>query len=144
MSGVKREDFIWGVSRRGKGEGLLYTGFVEGHIAELDAGTAQEFDAVGQPVLLGIYDASDAGLDDEFATLDAGRVGHVERGPVGIVARTGDLGDGIGLGVEDIGLRQSVLVFADVFKTGGGTVITVADDHLVFDDQCTNLAPGAV
>mgnify|MGYP000737813927 CR=1 FL=1 len=71
----------------------------------LHAGAPQQVDAVGEPVLLGIDHAPYACLDDEFGTLDAGRGGDVERGLVAVVAAARQFGDGVGLGVEHVGVR---------------------------------------
>ena len=117
---------------------------VDGHVDDLDAGAAEELDAVVEAVLLVVDDALDAGLDDELGALDAGRGGDVERGTVAVVAAAGELGDGVGLGVENVGLGDVVVVLADVLEAAGGTVVAVADDHLLFDDEGADLTTPAV
>ena len=113
----------------------------------IDVGTAQQVDAVGEAVVLAVYDTADASLDDEFGTLDAGRGGYVDGGTVAVVVAAGELRDGIGLSVEDVGLGDVVVVLADILESARRTVIAVADNHAVFYYQrayLTTLAIGVL
>lgn len=112
-------------------------------IDHFDVGSAKEVETVMEAIVAAENDAADAGLDDEFGAFDAGFVGDVECGTVGVVAAAGNLGDGVGFGVKNVGLGD-VVFFADIFETGGGAVVAVGDDHLVFDDECSNLTALAV
>jgi hypothetical protein len=46
--------------------------------------------------------------------------------------------------MKDVGLGAIVFGLAIVLKAGGGSVIAVADDHLVLDEQATYLTALAV
>ena len=70
-----------------------------GKMQNFDLGTPQQFQTGVQSVFSHIDYTTNAGLNDEFCALDAGFVGDIECGAVGVVAGTRDLGDGIGLGV---------------------------------------------
>ena len=114
------------------------------HEHYFDASATQEVDAIGQTIFLAIDDATDASLDDEFGTLDAGRGGDIDSSAIAIVIATGQLRDGISLGMEHVGLGDVVVVLAHVLEAAGRTVITIADDHLVLDHQGTDLTALAV
>ena len=113
--------------------------FVRVDVYKFDIGAAEQFETVFETVFLGIDYALDACLDDELGTFDAGGGGDVEGGAFAAVARPGYLGDGVGFGVEHVGDGQVVVVLAYVLEAGGGAVVAVGDDHLVFYDQCSYL-----
>ena len=113
-------------------------------MVELYACAAKELQTVVQPVCLGIYDAFDACLYDEFGAFDAGGGGDVERGAIAGVVGTCQLGDGIGFGMQDVGLGHVAVVFANVFEARGGAIVAIGDDGLVFHDKCTDLTALAV
>ena len=46
--------------------------------------------------------------------------------------------------MENVGLGEIVLIFAHVFESGRGAVVTVRNDHFVLDDQGAYLSSLAV
>ena len=94
----------------GNGNGFTLVAVLP-QVDDLDAGTAQQVHAVVHTVVLTEHDATDACLDDEFATLHAGRCGDIERRSVAAVVAAGNLGDGVGLGMQDIGLGPLPALF---------------------------------
>ena len=117
---------------------------LDGFVDDFDVSPPQEVYAVCEAVVTGVNDAADACLDDELGTFDAGRVGDVERGTFRVVARTGNLGDGVGFGMKHVWLRHAVVVFADIFEAGRRAVVAVADNHLILHDECAHLPSGAI
>ena len=111
---------------------------------DLDAGAAQQVHTVVHAVILAENNSADTGLDDEFAALHAGRSGDIEGRPVAAVVAAGHLGDGIGLGMQHVGLGVIGILLTHVLKPGGCTVIAVADDHLVLDQQRAHLSTAAI
>ena len=110
-------------------------------VDDLDARTAQQVHAIVHTVVFAEHDTADARLDDEFAALNAGRCGDIECCPITAVVAAGYLGDGVGLGMEDVGLGPvSSLFLTHVFKACRRAVIAVTDDHFVLDQQGTHLA----
>ena len=91
-----------------------------------------------------IYHTTYARLNNQLGTLDAGRCGDVECCSVAVVGTFCHLGDGVGLGVQNIGLGFAHIILADVLKTRGGSVVAVRDYHLVLDDERTHLTTYAV
>ena len=61
-----------------------------------------------------------------------------------VVGAAGELRDRIGLGMENILLRLTALVFADVLKAHGGAVVAIGDDTLVLDDEGAYLTALAI
>ena len=120
---------------------LLIVG--NGQVLYFNTSSPQKVDAIGEAVVTGIDHTTYAGLYDELGALDAGRIGDVERGALGVVARTSNLGDGVGFGVEDVRLGDAVL-FADIFEAGRCAVVAVADDHFVPHDECPYLTAEAI
>ena len=118
--------------------------FGDGLEDDFNAGAAKEVDAIGETVLTGIDDALDAALDNELGTLDAGTVGDVECGAIARIVALGDLSDGIGFGMEDVGLGTIVFGLAIVLEACRRAVIAVADDHLFLYDETTYLTALAV
>ena len=114
------------------------------YLFNFDSGTFEQVDAVGEPVFVPIHHAFDAGLDDQFGAFQTGRGRNIQGAAFAAVARFGHLGDGVGLGMEDIGLGDAVLVFADVLEAGRRTIVSVRDNHPVFDDEGAYLAAFAV
>jgi hypothetical protein len=111
---------------------------------DFNAGAAKEVDAVGETVLTGVDDTLDATLDNEFGTLDAGTVGDVESGTIARIMTLGDLSDGVGFGMEYVGLGAIVFGLAIVLEACGRAVIAVADDHLFLDNETTYLTALAI
>ena len=124
--------------------GTVLGNFGDGLEDDFDACATEEIDAVGETILTGVDDALDAALDDELGTLDAGAVGDVESGAIARIMALGDLGDGIGFGMENVGLGTIVVGLAIVFEACGRAVVAVADDHLFLDDETTYLTTLAV
>ena len=118
--------------------------FGDGLEDDFDASTAEEIDAIGETVLTGVDDALDTTLDDELGTLDARAVGDVEGSTIARIVALGDLGDGIGFGMEDVGLGAIVFGLAIVLEACGRAVVAIADDHLFLDDETTYLTTLAV
>ena len=83
-------------------------------------------------------------LDDELGALDTGGIGDVDGSTYAALSAAGELGDGVGLGMEHIVLRQSVLILTDVLESHGRAVVAVRDDALILDDQGADLAALAV
>ena len=110
----------------------------------LDSHLAQQVEPLLRTVFVAVDHAPDAGLNDEFRTLDAGCGGDVECRAVAVVGAFGHLRDGVGFGVEHVGFGLAGFVLADVFEPGGSAVVTVRDDHLVLDDQRSHLAADSV
>src|SRR5690554_21404 len=110
------------------------------NLEHFNTGSAEQLNAVLYPVGLTKNHTNDAGLNDQLGTFDARRRGNVEGSPIAAVVAAGNLGYGIGFGVQDIGLGHIVCVFAHVFEAGGRSVVPVADDHLAFYQQGPNLA----
>ena len=110
----------------------------------LNASPLQQINAIGEAILARIDDALDTSLNDEFAAFNARTIGDIERGAIGIVVATGNLGDGIGFGMEDVGLGDTIFVLTDIFKSRGRAVVSIADNHLILDDEGTYLAPLAI
>ena len=129
---------------------LLFSGwtilrdFGDGLEDDFNAGAAKEVDAVGETILTGIDDALDATLDNEFGTLYAWAIGDVEGSPIARIVALGDLGDGIGFGMEYVGLGAVVFGLAIVLEACRRAVIAVADDHLFLYDETTYLTALAV
>ena len=46
--------------------------------------------------------------------------------------------------MEHVWFGDVILIFAYILKTGRGTVVAVRDNHLVFYNQCTDLAALAI
>ena len=114
--------------------GTILWDFGDGLEDDFNAGAAKEVDAIGETVLTGIDDALDAALDNELGTLDAGTVGDVECGAIARIVALGDLSDGIGFGMEDVGLGTIVFGLAIILEACGRAVVTIADDHLFLYD----------
>ena len=123
---------------------MILFGRIDIHKDHLDACTAQQVDAIGEPILLAIDHPTDAGLDDEFGTLDTGRGRDIDGGTVAVVVATGEFRDRISLSMKHIGLGDVVLILSHILKPAGRSVITVTDDHLVLDHQRTDLTAHAV
>lgn len=111
---------------------------------DFNAGAAKEVDAVGETVLTGVDDTLDATLDDEFGTLDAWAIGDVESGAIARIVALGNLGNGIGFGMEYVGLGAVVFGLAIVLEACRRAVIAVADDHLFLYDETTYLTALAI
>ena len=77
----------------------------------------QEVDAVSQTICIAVYDPLDAGLDYELCAFHARRSRHIERGSLAAVAGLRNLGDRIGLSMEDIWFRNTVFVLTDVLES---------------------------
>lgn len=117
---------------------------VQRHKADFNAGPFQQVGAVCQAVLPGIDDLLDTGLDDQFGAFDAGRIRDVHGRSFAVVVGAGNFGDRIGFGMENVGLGEIILIFAHVFESGRGAVVTVRNDHFVLDDQGAYLSSLAV
>ena len=78
----------------------------------LDAYAAQQVETLLRTVVVDIYHTADAGLNDQFRTLDARGVGYVEGRAVAVVCALCHLGYGVGLGMEHIRLGFAALVLA--------------------------------
>src|SRR5690554_4435145 len=111
-----------------------------GNLEHFNTGSAEQLNAVLYPIGLTKNHTNDAGLNNQFGTFDARRRSNVEGSPIAAVVAAGNLGYGIGFGMQDIGLGHIVCVFALVFEAGGRSVVPVADDHLAFYQQGTHLA----
>ena len=83
-----------------------------------DARLTKEVDALSDAVLRGIHHSADAGLNNELGALHTGGVGHIYGGTSAIIIGGSDLGNGICLGMEHIGLRLTLIVLALVLKSG--------------------------
>ena len=83
-------------------------------------------------------------LDNELGALDAGGIGHIDRGSLTIVRTAGDLADSVRLGMEHIGLGKAFVIFADILEAYGGAVVSVGDDSLILDDEDAYLPALAV
>ena len=118
--------------------------FFNRYILYFNIRSPQQFASLLRPVFLGVNHPPDAGLDDEFRTFDARRRGNVYRRPLAAVRRSCDLRNRIRLGMEDVGLGQSVGVLADILKACRRPVVTVRDNHLVLDDERADLPPLAI
>lgn len=118
--------------------------FVGIEVNSFDLRSLEEVDTIGEPILLAVDDTLDTGLDNELGALYTRRCSDVERGAVGVVAAPGEFRYGIGLGMEDIGLGDVILILADILKTARSTIVAVGDNHLVLDDEGTHLPPNAV
>jgi len=114
------------------------------HEKHFDTGTTKEINAIGETVLASVNDTTDASLDDQLGALDARTIGDVESGTVARVVTLGDLGDSVGFGVEHIGLGTIVLGLAVILEACGRTIVAIADDHLVLDEQTAHLATLAI
>ena len=79
--------------------------------------THKEIDAICKTICIPIYYSPDAGLDYELCTFHARRGSHIESGSLAAVAGLRNLGDCIGLSMEDIWLSNSVFVLTDVFES---------------------------
>ena len=129
---------------------LLFSGrtilrdFGDGLEDDFNAGAAKEVDAVGKTVLTSVDDALDAALDNDFGTLDARTVGDVECGAIARIVALGDLSDGVGFGMENVGLGAIVFGLAIVLEACRRAVIAVADDHLFLYDETTYLTALAI
>ena len=141
---ARKEDFFLRFLLRLFSGWTILRDFGDGLEDDFNAGAAKEIDAVGETVLTCIDDALDATLDDEFGTLDAWAIGDVEGSAITRIVALGDLGDGIGFGMEDVGLGAIVFSLAIVLETCGRAVIAVTDDHLFLYDETTNLTALAV
>jgi hypothetical protein len=118
--------------------------FGDGLEDDFNAGATKEIDAVGETVLTCIDNTLDATLDDEFGTLDAWTIGDVEGSAITRIVALGDLGDGIGFGMEYVGLGAVVFGLAIVLEACRRAVIAVADDHLFLYDETTYLTALAI
>ena len=95
-------------------------------VDHLDACAAQQVNTVVHAVILAEHHAPDAGLDDEFAALHAGRGGDIQGRAVAAVVAARHLGDGVGLGMQDIGLGMVGVFLTHVLKPSRCTVIAIA------------------
>ena len=127
----------------GDGHGLI-PGAAVPQVDDLDARAAQQVHAVMHPVVFTENDACDAGLDDEFAALHAGRCRDIERCTLAAVVAPGHFGDGVGLGMQHVGLGVVGILLTHVLKPRRRAVVTVADDHLVLDQQRAHLTAAAL
>ena len=93
----------------------------------LDAAALEQFHAIGVVVEVAIYNPPNARLDDEFRALHTRRGSNIEGAAIAAIVALGQLGDGVGLGVEHIGFGYSAVVLADVLKARGGTVVAIRD-----------------
>ena len=73
----------------------------------------------------------------------AGRSGNVECTAVAIIATSCQFGDGISFCMENIRLGN-IIFFADILKAAWSTIVSVTDNHFVFDYQCTHLSALAI
>ena len=62
---------------------------------------------------------------------------------IAVVAAARQLGDGVCLGMEHVGFGHIVLL-TDILEAAGGSVVSIADDHLVLDHQSTYLSALAI
>ena len=46
--------------------------------------------------------------------------------------------------MQDVRLGDIVLILAYILKSTGRAIVSIADDHLVLDDQCPHLAALAI
>ena len=106
--------------------------------------TAQEVDSVGKSVKVVEHYAPDAGLYDEFRTLQTWRGCNVERRAVTRIIAPGYFSNGVCFGVEYVRLGRACIVFAHVFKSGGRAVEAVGDYHIVFYQQATHFTALAI
>ncbi len=123
---------------------LLLIILVHFHQHHLDAGAAEQVDAVGQAVLLAVDHPFDACLDDKLGALDARRGGDIERRAVAVVRAARELGDGVCLCMQHVRLGHVVVVLADVLESAGRTIVAIADYHLIFHHQGAHLPPLAI
>lgn len=115
-----------------------------GNVNRFDSGTVQDIEAVGDSIDVAEHNPDDSGLNDQLGTFHARRRCDVERRTRRRVVASRYFRYGIGLGVEYIGLRDAVGVFADVLKSGGSAVETVGDYHLVAHKKRTDTATGTI
>ena len=83
---------------------MILFGRIDIHKDHLDACTAQQVDAIGEPILLAIDHPTDACLDDEFGTLDTGGCRDIDGGTVAVVIATGEFRDRISLSSNPLGV----------------------------------------
>ena len=141
---ARKEDFFLRFLLRLFSGWTILRYFGDGLEDDFDAGAAEEIDTISETILTGVDDALDATLDDEFGTLYAWAIGDVEGSAIARIVALGNLGDGIGFGMEDVGLGAIVFGLAIVLKACGRAVVTIADDHLFLDDEATYLTTLAV
>ena len=124
-------------------DGLIFAP-TQPQVNHFNAGAAQQIHTVMHAVVLAKHHALDTRLDDELAALHAGRRGDVERGTLAAVVAARYLGDGVGLGMQHIGLSVVGILFTDVLKARRRAVIAIADDHFVLDEQGAHLTAAAI
>ena len=95
------------------------------NLFDLNSGLSQKIRSVLKPVCIPIHYSSYTGLDNEFRTLNAGGRSHIKCRTLAAVSGLGHLRYGIGLGVENIGLGNPVLILANILKPGRSTVVPV-------------------
>lgn len=115
-----------------------------GKVATFHSGATEQVDTVGDTVEFVENDPCDARLDNELGAVETWRGGDVERGTVARIVGSRHFGDGICLGVEDIGFGETRLVLANVFKTGRSAVETVGDDGAIFHQESSHFAAHAI
>lgn len=115
-----------------------------GDMAYLDARAFKQFKAVGDTVKLIEHHPTYSALYDKLRAFKAGGCRDVESGAGRRIVACRNLGDGVGFGVEHVGLGDTVGILTHVFKAGGGAVEAVGYYHAVFDYQCSHLPAAAV
>ncbi len=117
---------------------------VHADMHHLYAGTLEQFHAVCDTVHADKHHAFYARLYYELGTFDTRRVRDIQRRAVTVVVRACQFRYGVGLGVQDIGLRDVVLVLADILETGWRAVVSVGDYALVFHYKASYLPSLAI
>ena len=123
---------------------LLDVGIIEGDVLYSNTGPSEQITTIGKSIFLTVDDSLDACLDNQLGALDTRCVGDIDRCPGAVVGRCGHLSDGIGFCVQYIRFRHVVLILTDVLEPRRCPVITIGDDHIVFDDEGSDLEAFAV
>ena len=53
-------------------------------------------------------------------------------------------GDGVSFGMQYIGFSVVFVILTHILKSYGRTIVSVGDNHLVLDDECSHLAALAI
>ncbi len=98
-----------------------------------------EVETVGNTVKVMEDHPLDTSLDNQLATLHTRRRRDIQGRILRGIIATGHLCDGICLGMKHIWLCQAVLILTDILHTRRRTVIAIRNNHVVLDQNGTDL-----
>lgn len=109
-----------------------------------DSGATHQVDSVAETIKFVEHHAADSRLNYELSAFHAWGCRNVERGVLGGVVASRYFCDGVCLGMEHVGLCHAGFVLADILESGGGAVISVGYDHLILNNDSSDLPTAAV